>query len=104
MTWQQVVYGIIQTAVLGMAVFYLKRSQDKRDKKSTAHLAAQKQSELLQLEMIWANNKLSYACAMALKRGHANGEVEDALLTYGEAKEKYEKFLRQQAVGSLQEG
>ena len=69
MTWQQIVFGVFQTVILGMAVFYLKRSQEKRDKHATARVDAQKQAELLQLEMIWANNKLSYACAMALKRG-----------------------------------
>ena len=51
--------------------------------------------------MIWANNKLSYSCAMALKRGYANGEVEDALVSYNGAKSKYEQFLRKQAVENL---
>ena len=103
MTWQQIVFGILQTVVFGMAVFYLKRAQEKRDTAAGGHAAAQKQAELLQLEMIWANNKLSYACAMALKRGHANGEGEDALLAYNAAREKYSAFLREQAIGQLQE-
>ena len=44
---------------------------------------------------------MSYAVAMAMKRGHANGEVEDAVDAYEKARAKYLAFLNEQATDHL---
>ena len=45
--------------------------------------------------------KLSYARAMALKRGAPNGEVEEAVADYEAAKLAYYRFLNEQAADHL---
>jgi hypothetical protein len=53
--------------------------------------------------MNMANAKLAYAVAMAIKRGSPNGEVEEGIEAYTKAKEKYLKFIDEQAMERLSE-
>jgi hypothetical protein len=53
------------------------------------------------MELQMATAKMSYAVAMALKRGHANGEVEEAIEAYEEARKKYLDFLNEHAAEHL---
>ena len=69
----------------------------KNDKKREEHEEARKKESLLLLELNMASAKLSYAVAMAIKRGTPNGEVEEGIKAYKEAKEKYYHFLNEQA-------
>lgn len=85
-----------------MLVFYLQRGQNKSDNQKEEHEQARKEESLLMLELVMASAKLSYACAMALKRGKANGEVEEGVKSYEEAKSKYYHFLNEQAKEHLQ--
>lgn len=61
----------------------------------------EQQEMLLQLRMIQAGNELSHACAMALKRGKANGEVEAAEESYHRCRREYEAFLQRLAAQRL---
>ena len=97
----EAIIAAIPSFILSVFVFYLQRKQNKKDKEAAHKAEIKKKSELLQLEMVMANNKLSYACAMALKRGHANGEVEEAVEAYEKAKTKYYHFLNEEAVEYL---
>lgn len=64
--------------------------------------AAQRAKEgRLQLAMIHANGKLTVGVAMALKRGHCNGEVEDGLEAVKKADAEYAAFLEGVAVEHL---
>lgn len=53
---------------------------------------------VLLLTGIKAAGSLSYASAIALKRGHANGEVEAGVKDYEEWSKKLDDFLIQQSV------
>lgn len=55
----------------------------------------------LQLKMAEANNKLTIGIAIALKTGHANGEVEAGLKAVEEAQDDYRQFLEGLAVDEL---
>ena len=92
-----ILIAIGQTIFISMLIFYLQRKQNKSDKQKEKHEQARKTESLLQMELIMASAKLSYACAVALKRGKANGEVEEGVQAYEEAKGKYYKFLNKQA-------
>ena len=94
---------IIQTAFISMLVFYLQRKQKDSDIKAEERAKAIKEETILQLEMSMANNKLSYAVAMAMKRGKANGEVEEAIEAYEKAKANFYKFMNEQAIEHLKE-
>ena len=76
-------------------------AQDAREAAQDARAEARKQESLLHLNLQMATAKLSYATAMALKRGKANGEVEEGVDAYEEAKSEYYSFLNQQATEHL---
>jgi len=101
-----------QALLTGLLLFYLQRRQRMADDKALAVEASRRKqeetrdqrrqrAELLQLALISANNDLGYAVAMAVKRGHANGEVEKAIAAYETAKREYYAFLNEQAVDNL---
>lgn len=93
--------GLVPSIITSMAVFYWQRGQRKRDAAVDAVAAARKRQDLLSLEMQMATAKLSYAVAMAYKRGAPNGEVEDGIQAYNEARHKYLAFLNEQATEHL---
>jgi hypothetical protein len=91
------------SAAIGIMMFYLQRQQRKRDKKAEDNAERRKRESLLSLEMMSANNQLSYALAMAVQRGHPNGEVEVALAAYQEAKDAYDHFKAEMAAEKMAE-
>lgn len=95
------IVSILPTVLVSIFLFYFERKQKKRDEAETKRTKARKQETLLSLEMQMASNKLSYATAMALKRGHANGEVEEGIEAYESAKKKYFAFLNMQSIEYL---
>lgn len=56
---------------------------------------------LLSIQFMKANAELSYAVAMAIKRGAPNGEIDEAIKTYEKAKYEYLEFLNTQASNHL---
>lgn len=82
-----------------MAVFNSR--QKKREKAADERAEARKKESLLALEMQMSTAKLAYATAMALKRGHANGEVEEGIDAYEDSRKKYLHFLNEQATDHL---
>ena len=90
-----------ETVAVGLVAFYFQRAQKRRDKAAEKHTLARRQETLLSLEMQMANAKLSSAVAMAWKRGTPNGEVEEGIEAYEDAKKKYLDFLNEQAAEHL---
>ena len=100
--WAWVV-GLLPSVITGTILYYFQRRQKRRDDAVDKRAEARKCESLLLLDMQMATAKLSYACAMALKRGTANGEVEEGVSAYMEAKKRYTDFLNKQAVEHLRE-
>lgn len=48
-----------------------------------------------------ATAKMAFSTAVALKRGYANGEVEEGVEAYENAKKRYVDFLNKQATEHL---
>lgn len=90
--------GLLPSVIASGAAFYLQRAQKKRDQKIEHQAKARKNESLLNLEVTMAAAKLSYACAMAIKRGEPNGEVEEGVEAYETAKTAYYRFLNEQAA------
>lgn len=87
--------------VVSVILLILQTINNARTKRAEERNDMAKQESLLSLKMMSANNKLSYACAMAIKRGRPNGEVEEAVEAYEEAKQEYDAFLMQVAAEQL---
>lgn len=95
--------AVVPSLVCGIVLALFNRKQNRKDAAVENRATARKKESLLALEMNMANAKLSYAVAMAIKRGTPNGEVEEGIEAYQEAKAKYIKFLDQQAIEHLSE-
>lgn len=98
MDFSEILWKLLPSIITGAVLFYWQRQQNKRDKAQEAKIAARKREELLHLNLLTANAKLSYAVAVAIKRGKANGEVEEGVTAYETAMDAYQAFLREQAA------
>jgi len=74
----------------------LDEKQEKRHAKEERRYAARKERDLIAFELQVATAELAYACAMALKRGKANGEVEVAEKRYEKAMKAFRTYEREQ--------
>ncbi|MEA4816701.1 MAG: hypothetical protein VB120_07585 [Lachnospiraceae bacterium] len=103
MTIEHFLMSVIPSVTVGLFMAYFNHSQKERDKKLDSHAEARKRESLLALELQMATAKMAFATAIAIKRGVANGEVEQGILSYNLAKRKYLDFLNEQATNHLTE-
>lgn len=95
MSWYWLlILGIVEAVAAAIIISHVKKSQKKRDD----HIEARKKESMLSLDLQIATAKLSYAIAMAWKRGTPNGEVEEGVEAYEKAMDKYQQFLNEQAA------
>ena len=80
---------------------YMAAQGKKRSDKEDAIAEQRAKEGRLQLKMMDANSKLTVGVAMALKHGHANGEVEEGLKAVEEANNEYVHFLEGIALDKL---
>ena len=95
------ILGLLPSVITGIIGLYIQRRQKKRDKAVEKQEEARERESLLNLDLTMAGAKLSYACAMAMKRGEPNGEVEEGVEAYETAKTAYYRFLNEQAAEHL---
>ena len=98
--------AISAASAIACAIIGARRARRDREEKAQRERvearAAQRAKEgRLQLAMIHAVGKLTVGVAMALKRGHCNGEVEDGLEAVQKADTEYAAFLESVAVEHL---
>lgn len=91
-------WAVLPSLLCAVVMVFFNKSLAKREKKQEEREEVRKKEMLLLLKMTFANGKLGYAAAMALKRGTPNGEVEDAIESYEAAKKEYNEFVNQQHV------
>jgi len=97
LTLAQFGFSVLPSLVVGVFMAFFTRAQKRRDEEAEKRAAARQKESLLALELNMSTAKLAYATAVALRRGHANGEVEEGIRAYNEAKKKYVDFLNAQA-------
>lgn len=90
------IISFISAITTGTILFYLQRIQKRNDKKEEKKAKTRQQETKLILDLQMATAKLSYAVAMAIKRGTPNGEVEEGIEAYNEALESFREFEREQ--------
>ena len=85
---------IVSTLGVGEIISgYINRRLIKAEKEREEAEKARTQETVLLLTGIKAAGALSYATALAMKRGHANGEVEKGVEKYEEFNRELENFL-----------
>ena len=101
MSIEALIIAILPSLCCSFIMLGVNAKQNKAMKASEERHKAQKKEALLSMELQMATAKMSYAVAMAVKRGHANGEVEEAIEAYEEARKKNNDFLNEQATDHL---
>lgn len=95
-----IVVAII-TGIYTVKVNKIKTETQAFNEKSEQRAEQRKQESMLLLRLTQANTKLTVGVAMALKHGHANGEIEDGLQAVEDAEQAYQDFLNQIAMNHL---
>ena len=102
------VWEIIQAALpsllVGVVMALFNRGQKKRDAATREREAARLEAENVQVSLLVASAKLSYALAVAVKRGAPNGEVEDGVEQYREAMRAFKRLERKLVARNNSEG
>lgn len=87
------VAAIIPSLIVALVMLWLnKKIGDKAEEDKKAR-ERQIKAEELTMELTSASASLSLACAVALRRGETNGEVETAVAEYNSAKKAYYGFI-----------
>lgn len=90
--------AMLPSLIVSIIMLRYERRQKKRDDKNDRREQDRIKSERVRIDLLVAAADLSYACAMALKRGKANGEVEDGVMSYNKAMDKFHDFERDQVA------
>lgn len=93
---KEILLAFIPSLVVGIMLAIFNSRQNKRENKREEAERIRQMSEKVKLDLNLATAKLSYAVAMAIKRGKPNGEVEEGIKAYNEALEKFKTFEREQ--------
>lgn len=96
-----ILFTALPSLLVGLFLAAFERAQKKRDADAAGRAAARREESLLALDLQMATAKMAFATAVAIKRGHANGEVEEGIRAYEEAKKHYVDFLNRQATDHL---
>lgn len=88
-------------AVATIICAYIGMKVKDMDKKTEERAEQRAKEGRLQLKLIAANNNLTIGVAMALKHGHANGEVEAGLREVESAQMEYQQFLENIAIDQI---
>lgn len=92
--WEQLIWALAPSIITGIVLAMWTRWYSKTTKKKDAAEAGRRKEARLNLNLTFATAQLSYACAMAIKRGSPNGEIEEAVETYKTALQEYRLFER----------
>ncbi len=88
--------SVCASIVSGLALYFLKRYFDKRDRQEEERDKQIARENILILKSIDAVGKLTYADAIAIRDGKTNGEMKEAIEAYKKADEELYNFLLEQ--------
>ena len=91
-----IISAILPSLTVGVIMALFNKKQQKETKKEEEAERAKLESAVLELNLVVATAQLSYAVAMALKRGEPNGEIEEGIETYEKAMKDFRDFERKQ--------
>lgn len=94
MTALEFISAILPSIFVGIVMAVFNKKQSKRDAESKERDELRLEGENVRLNLLLSANKLSYAVAMAIKRGEPNGEVEEGIEQYKKAMEEFKTFER----------
>lgn len=94
----RLLWACVPSLIVGVTMALWNKQQKKRDDERRESEKERIKSETLRISLLLATAQLSYASAMAIKRGSPNGEMETAFGQYNEAMQEFRQFEREQLV------
>lgn len=95
MSFASFAWAITPGIIVGIVLAVWNRAQKKRDEEEAVREAERLKSERLRISLLLAAAKLSYAAAVAIKRGKPNGEVEEGIEQYEQAMAEFREYERE---------
>lgn len=92
----QMLWSVLPGIVTGIVMAFWNKRQKERDERADEKERERVRSELLRISLLVATAQLSYAVAMAVKRGRPNGEIEVGVAQYEKSMEEFRQFEREQ--------
>ena len=96
-----ILWATIPSIIVGVVLAWWNHKQKKRDARYDEHEQDAIKQETLRLSLLVAVAQLSYAVAMAYKRGEPNGEMEVGIEQYNKAMGKFREFEREQMIKNI---
>lgn len=93
--WLNLAGAVLPGILTGVVLAWWNRKQKERDQANEEKELQRRRSEEVRISLLVAAAKLSYAVAMAVKRGRPNGEIEEGIEQYKEAIIAFKKFERE---------
>ena len=90
--------AVLPSLFVGVVMYFWERRQRKFEREMAEKEENRARGELVKFDLTCATAALTYATAMAVKRGSTNGELETAIANYETAMESFHKFEREQIV------
>lgn len=95
------IFSILPSVLSGMVLFYCQKRDKKRDAREAEKDAAQEKYTRQVLKGLHSSLTLGEATAIAVKTGHANGELDRALAEAQAAKSSLHEFLTDMSASHL---
>lgn len=100
----EIVQAALPSLLVSVAMGVFSRGQHRREAALREREAERLEAENVQVSLLVASAKLSYALAVAVKRGAPNGEVEDGVEQYREAMRAFKRLERKLVARNNSEG
>ena len=97
-TWEILLAFGAPSAVLGFAIWYIKRVIENNQKKQAEHDKNLESLVLMMLQSTRANSILCKATAEAVRDGHCNGNMTAAMKVVEKAAEAEKQFLLEKGI------
>ena len=100
----EIVQAALPSLLVSVVMGVFSRGQHRREAALREREAERLEAENVQVSLLVASAKLSYALAVAVKRGAPNGEVEDGVEQYREAMKAFKRLERKLVAQNNSEG
>lgn len=96
--WQIAVAAGIPSSIFGFLTWYIKRKMSKDEKEQEAHQKNLESLVLMMLQSTRANSILCKATAEAVRDGHCNGNMTNAMAIVEKAADAEKQFLLEKGI------
>ncbi|MCL2107826.1 MAG: hypothetical protein FWH20_00580 [Oscillospiraceae bacterium] len=96
------VFSLLQAVLVAIVTSERKRRKAE-SKKSERRAARRAEESLLSMKLINANTELTFATAVAVEKGHTNGEMKKACENVESAQNEYFGFINRIATEKISE-